>query len=103
MIVIKKFHFVFLGIKKLPKDYFKKRRMEDKNATKYIKWVLKVLRKIKTCETYSAICISMNRKNIDKLHDRMHGMTWLNYAPKEDNSLKDNQYSIDLEKMCDNK
>ena len=75
------------------------RKQLDHNTSRFIDWVLLVLKhysvdELPTDKESNALALSMNTKNINKLHDLMHPYDWLNYAPTLDNALKDDEVGI---------
>lgn len=87
---------------------FKKRRkgVNTLNDEMFVDWIIRTIKKHfkreqKPNEIFNALCISMNKTNIDYIHDFINPLTFLNYAPVEDNSLGDDEYSIDLDKLTE--
>jgi len=101
---IKKFWFFTLGMKNIGKENLQKRyyhnRHADKNAEKYIAWIMKILKNEKTIKDgyeYSSLAIYANSYVIEKLHNYLYPMAWLNYSPTTCDELKNNEIGIDLE------
>lgn len=104
MLIVKKFNFSDIGLKKLRKNSNYKTPVE--NEQKYAYWVIDQLKEISNQpegKIYNATSIYMNERNVDKLNDYIGGMAWLNYAPSECNDLKNNEYGVDLTSILEDK
>lgn len=102
--IIKPFHFDSLKMKKLRKN--SRHSTIQKNNEIYIEWMLQTLKSIYTLpkdKTYNALCIYMNPDNIEKLHNYLSPMVWLNYSPKECLELSLDQVAIDMTSIVENK
>ena len=80
------------------------RKKMDQNTKNYINWLMDTLRKRSIPEppegkNYNAMAVTMNAKNVNRLHDLMHPFDWLNYAPVGDNALADDEFGIYLNRI----
>ena len=74
----------------------------ERNTDRYIDWVLERLeceKPLPPMKKFYAPCISMNTANVEKLNRYIDTWVWVSLSPKEDDSLLDDEYSIDTEKM----
>ena len=99
--VIKKFKFNQLI--KHPKKFYRGPTSLAKNCDDFVDWIMKVLTEEEPIlikgNSYNANCIYMNKKNIDKISSHLSPMASLNYSPNIDDSLKDDEFAIDLESI----
>jgi len=102
----KRFLFFIIGLKNIGKGELGKKYFYDKradfNTDRYIAWVIKILKKASSLPEgyrYNSTSLYMNEKNVEKLHNYLYPMVWLNYSPTIDNSLKNWQYRLDENKI----
>ena len=102
-LIVKTFDWKDLGIKKLRKN--SNYKTIQKNNDNFIYWIKQILGELYTLnsdEKYNACCVYMNDYNVEKLNQHMEPMTWLAYSPSICNSLKNNEYGVDLSNIFEN-
>lgn len=88
-----------------PKKFYKRNfsRSIKKNCEDYMKWIMNTLEYyhpvIKAGNNYDSCAISMNAININYFYKHLDAMFWLNYSPIKNESLADDEFSIDLDKI----
>lgn len=96
------FNFNDLKMKKLRKNSSFKTK--STNVENFVEWILKTLSDLyekKDKERYNACSIYMNDNNIEKLHDYLDPVTWLNFSPTNCNDLTDDEYGIDIKTIVE--
>jgi len=103
MFLIQSFKFEDIGI--VEKKYYRNKSSKSKsaNSKKYVEWVLTILENLLSpipndCR-YDAGCLSWNSINSNRLNKHIHQLTFLNFSPKDDDSLSPEQIAIDLSKV----
>lgn len=84
-----------------------KRKYEAVGAASsdWLHWLTRIL---KRCEPHppdgykwNALCVYMNARNIEYLHERIDAFIWLDTAPVECDELDDHEYGIHLESVLE--
>jgi hypothetical protein len=103
MLLVQTFKFEDIGI--VEKKYYRGRESKSlhKNSKAYVDWVLRLLGNLlspipKGCE-YDSCCLSWNSKNSLKLAKHIAPFSFLNFSPRDDDTLSLNQIAIDLSKV----
>lgn len=76
-----------------------KQRNVDKNDEIYVAWLCKILEEF---NTKNVLALHMNKSNNDRLDKYLNPMTYLNYSPKTDDGLDDDELMIDLNEAAKN-
>ena len=73
------------------------------NTESFFAWVVKVLdeviRVVPKGKRLNSQALYFNKKNLDELSKHVGAFDYLNYSPKENNSLKDNEFGIELSEI----
>lgn len=72
----------------------------EENANSFINWIMEKLQIYHGAPVsgweYNACCLYLNNNNLKTLQTYLAPMDYLNYSPREDNNLKNNELGIDL-------
>lgn len=76
-------------------------KRKARNTEDYLNWLLKILKEaepnLRPGREYNALCIRMNNHNVNEfLHNAMLPFDWLDIAPMVDDTLANDEYSINL-------
>ena len=83
-IIIERFDFDDIGFH---------RKKDKHNDHIFVTWLIEFLNKF---NTNNAMCLSINPINNERLKEYVSPMTYLNYSPKDDEDLGENEIKIDL-------
>lgn len=69
------------------------------NSEKFMDWILKILKSYSDKEVPDATAIYMNDNNNEYLRKYIDSFVWMSYSPTTDNSLKNNEYRVEVDKI----
>lgn len=77
------------------------------NSDKFVKWVMKHLKDtgktVNPSQNYNACALFLNQKNLDKLHDLLDPMVFLNFSPTTSAALPHDLLGIDPNEVVVNR
>ena len=82
----------------------KAQKDREHNDTLYVTFVVEEMKKVKIApkgSRYSTLALSCNQATLDYLYAHLNPMVWMNYSPKLDPLLKDDEYNIDESKLLE--
>lgn len=69
-----------------------------KNDKIFVEWLIKFLDQYKTKNSQ---CLSANEKTNEFLKEKLYPMTWLNYSPRDNNQLQEDEILVDFSRLND--
>lgn len=82
---------------------YKGRKKMEENVNSFADWIIKKIQMYhgapKHDWEYNACCLYLNNNNLKILQSYLAPIDYLNYSPREDNNLKDNELGIDLNEL----
>lgn len=96
-----KAHQFLLGYDIIPfcfDDIGFKRKKDKHNDDIFVKWLKSILKKY---DGNNVLCLYLNQKNNDKIHEYVSPLVYLDISPSTDDSLEDDEMKIDLKKIKD--
>lgn len=101
-------------VPKTNKRNWTNRKKKDKNSQKYVDWILRILNEeVYNCHYWklrsiflqeklvvNPMAVYINENNNDVvLHQCIDPMTWLDISPRTDDTLSDDEYSVDYREL----
>lgn len=97
-IVVNKFSWDDFGFKDINKSR-NKIKTTKYNSENFINWVLNTLKLYNNKERPNSTAIYMNCKNNEYLRKNIDGFIWLSHSPKDDDSLEDDEYKVNIDEI----